>query len=128
VNRARLISASSEGMTIGYHQYPDITLIDLVDRLLGTRRLKTRKEVAERQKRTHRRHPSEGFGTMNVVDELNRFLDPEEHVVVADVGDALYASVELETDDFLGLGYYNSMGFGVPAAVAAQLALPKKRT
>jgi indolepyruvate decarboxylase len=65
---------------------------------------------------------------MNVVDELNRFLDPEEYVVVADVGDALYASVELETDDFLGLGYYNSMGFGVPAAVAAQLALPEKRT
>ncbi len=64
---------------------------------------------------------------MDVVDELNRFLVPNEYVVVADVGDALYASVELETDDFLGPGYYNSMGFGVPAAVAAQLALPEKR-
>ena len=64
---------------------------------------------------------------MDVIDELNRFLVPEQYVVVADVGDALYASVELETDDFLGPGYYNSMGFGVPAAVAAQLAAPDKR-
>src|SRR5262249_7173745 len=44
-----------------------------------------------------------------------------------DVGDCLYASVDLRTDLFLGPGYYNSMGFGVPAALAVPLARPDRR-
>jgi indolepyruvate decarboxylase len=43
------------------------------------------------------------------------------------VGDCLYASVDLRTDHFLGPGYYNSMGFGVPAAIAAGVAVPERR-
>lgn len=43
------------------------------------------------------------------------------------VGDALFASVELETDMFLGLGCYSSMGFAVPAAVGAGLVESGRR-
>lgn len=39
----------------------------------------------------------------------------------------MYACVDLRTDIFLGPGYYNSMGFAVPAAIAAELAWPKRR-
>jgi hypothetical protein len=39
----------------------------------------------------------------------------------------MYACVDLRTDIFLGPGYYNSMGFAVPAALAAELAWPKRR-
>jgi indolepyruvate decarboxylase len=39
----------------------------------------------------------------------------------------MYACVDLRTDHFLGPGYYNSMGFAVPAAIAAGLAWPHRR-
>jgi indolepyruvate decarboxylase len=39
----------------------------------------------------------------------------------------MYACVDLRTDTFLGPGYYNSMGFAVPAAIAAELAWPGRR-
>jgi indolepyruvate decarboxylase len=61
------------------------------------------------------------------VEELNTFLTPGRFTVVADVGDCMYACVDLRTDIFLGPGYYNSMGFAVPAALAAGLAWPKRR-
>ena len=47
--------------------------------------------------------------------------------MVADVGDALFASSELVIrgqTEFLSPAYYTSMGFAVPAALGAQLARP----
>src|SRR5712671_2565990 len=55
---------------------------------------------------------------------LNSFLD-EQTVVVADVGDALFAAAELfihQRTEFLGPAYYASMGFAIPAGIGAQLA------
>jgi TPP-dependent 2-oxoacid decarboxylase len=47
--------------------------------------------------------------------------------VVTDTGDCMYAGMSLKTDIFLAPGYYVSMGFGVPAAIGAQLAMPERR-
>jgi indolepyruvate decarboxylase len=58
---------------------------------------------------------------------LDRVAAGRPIVYTADVGDALFASVDLETDMFLGPGYYASMGFAVPAAVGAGLAEPGRR-
>jgi thiamine pyrophosphate-dependent acetolactate synthase large subunit-like protein len=71
--------------------------------------------------------PSGHLTTRAIVEELNAFLTPGRFTVVADVGDCMYACVDLRTDIFLGPGYYNSMGFAVPAAIAAELAWPKRR-
>lgn len=73
------------------------------------------------------RAPSGHLTTRAIVEELNAFLTPGRFTVVADVGDCMYACVDLRTDIFLGPGYYNSMGFAVPAAIAAELAWPKRR-
>jgi indolepyruvate decarboxylase len=48
-------------------------------------------------------------------------------MVVSDVGDCLYAGLSLKTDLFMAPGYYSSMGFGVPAAIGAQVAKPDMR-
>ena len=39
----------------------------------------------------------------------------------------MYTGMSLKTDIFLSPGYYVSMGFGVPAAIGAQLAMPERR-
>ncbi len=63
---------------------------------------------------------------MHVINEL---LDGET-IVVADIGDSLFAATELvihDSTDFLSPAYYTSMGFAIPAAVGACVARPKER-
>lgn len=127
VDRASLISASSEEIGVGHHRYPDVTLVDLVEFLLATQELKRRVLRSPRRVPARVRPRSGSLTTRAMVEELNAFLTPGRFTVVADVGDCMYACVDLRTDTFLGPGYYNSMGFGVPAAIAAELAWPKRR-
>lgn len=128
IDRARLISATSDEVTISHHRYPDVTLPDLIEHLLATPGL--RRWPLRRPRRPSDRSRRSAGGrltTGDVVEELNRFVRPKEDLVVADVGDCLYACAMLRTEHFLAPGYYNSMGFGVPAATAAQLAVPGRR-
>ena len=60
---------------------------------------------------------------------LNESLD-DRTLVIADVGDALFASSELVVrgqTEFISPAYYTSMGFAVPAALGATLARPELR-
>lgn len=127
VDRASLISASSEEVSVSHHRYQDVTLVDLVDFLLTSRAVRRRTLRIRRPGPAWVRGRSGELTTRAIVEELNSFLTPGRFTVVADVGDCMYACVDLRTDTFLGPGYYNSMGFGVPAAVAAELAWPKRR-
>jgi indolepyruvate decarboxylase len=64
-----------------------------------------------------------------VIARLNLLLD-DKTIVIADIGDALFAATELETQgqtEFIGPAYYTSMGFSVPAALGAQVARPNHR-
>ncbi|WP_404305129.1 alpha-keto acid decarboxylase family protein [Neorhodopirellula lusitana] len=72
---------------------------------------------------------AQGLRTSEMMRELNRWLDVDT-IVIADVGDALFASTELTIHDrgeFLGPAYYTSMGFSVPAALGAATAKPDHR-
>jgi indolepyruvate decarboxylase len=51
-------------------------------------------------------------------------------IVVSDVGDCLFAAIELRVHDqteFLASAFYTTMGFAVPAALGAQIARPDHR-
>ena len=65
-----------------------------------------------------------------LIARLNESLD-DETVVIADIGDALFAATELVIrgrTEFLSPAYYTSMGFSVPAALGTQIARPDLRT
>lgn len=127
VDRPNVISASSEEIAVSYHRYPDVNLVDFIEYLLASDEVK-RQEFIRPEPLQAPRPPSPGrLRTADIIEELNAFVVPGRYIVVSDVGDCLYASIDLRTDHFLGPGYYNSMGFGVPAAVAAQLAVPDRR-
>ena len=127
VNRSTLISASSERIIISNHRYSDVTLLNLIDFLLESKEVEPRKFHKPRLPEAPRPPSSGRLRMIDIVEVLNSFITPARFVVTSDVGDCLYCAIELCTEDFLGPGYYNSMGFGVPAAIAAQLAAPERR-
>lgn len=54
----------------------------------------------------------------------------DEHIIATDFGDCLFGSSDftLTENSFLSCAYFASLGFGTPAAIAAQLAFPQRRT
>lgn len=125
-DRRKVVSALHDATTVSYHRYPDVSLEELMDALL------TQPEPPTRTAPLPPPLPPEPApaGTLTpdaIIAVLNRMAAGRPVLFTADVGDALFASVELETDMFLGPGYYSSMGFAVPAAVGAGLAEPGRR-
>jgi TPP-dependent 2-oxoacid decarboxylase len=53
----------------------------------------------------------------------------ENHLIVSDVGDCLFASSDLvlNQNSFISCAYFASLGFGIPGAIGAQIADPKRR-
>ncbi len=125
-DRRKVISALHDGITVSYHRFPDVPLEDLMDALL------TQPEVSRRtaplpRPPSLRPTPAGPLTPDTIIAVLNHVAANRPILYTADVGDALFASIDLETDMFLGPGYYSSMGFAVPAAVGAGLAEPGRR-
>ncbi|MFO1499606.1 MAG: thiamine pyrophosphate-binding protein [Verrucomicrobiota bacterium] len=129
---ARCIRATSEKMSVRYHNYEEVRFKDFMRGLLQLR-LRRRSPLSWPERRppaARRAQPRAGGLTVRQLFEtLNDFLSSE-MMVVADVGDALFGAADLfihHSTEFLGPAYYASMGFAVPASVGAQLASPHLR-
>ena len=74
-------------------------------------------------------HPEAPITISRLMARLNCSLD-DSTIVIADIGDALFASSELiihRRTEYLSPAYYTSMGFAVPAALGAMVARPDLR-
>ncbi len=149
------VHATSENIRVKYHVFQDVPLQDFMRELLASPRLGRRtfalpatqnippaaleaqshEENAEEGKRRRGEEEKgkaslqEAVSMKTIVEELNRFIRPE-HLVVTDVGDCLFAGLDVQTRHALGFlcpAYYLSMGFGVPGAIGAQIADPNAR-
>ncbi len=125
------IYATSEQLRIRHHHFHDVRLADFVDDLVA-RGLKPRSPLppapTDWNKEPFVLEPQRPITIIRLMDRLDEQL--EDTIVVADIGDALFASTELTTrgrTDFLSPAYYTSMGFSVPAALGAQVARPEAR-
>jgi indolepyruvate decarboxylase len=128
---ARTIAATSEKLTIRYHNFEGVRFEDFIRGLL-------RAPIRQRAPlRFPRPQPDKPFlpavrkkiTIRRLFQRLNTFLD-HDTVVISDIGDALFGALDLfihQRTEFLGAAYYASMGFAVPAAVGVQLADPGKR-
>ncbi|MCQ4574865.1 MAG: thiamine pyrophosphate-binding protein [Candidatus Brocadiales bacterium] len=123
-----IIQATSEQVCVSHHCYKDVNLQDVMKGLLKTKTLKRRSFKPPRKEtvRKKKARAAKKLTVATIIDELNNFLT-NKHLVISDVGDPLFASVELKTDIFIGPAYYASMGFATPGAIGAQLALPSRR-
>lgn len=128
-----LIQVNAGEVTVGYHRYDGLHFHSVVNQLLlvATAKLAPTlrfevpsipREVIESGK------DSKALTVACMIEEPNDLLtNKDDYSVVTDTGDCMYAGMSLKTDIFLSPGYYVSMGFGVPAAIGAQLAMPERR-
>ncbi|MBV9386941.1 MAG: alpha-keto acid decarboxylase family protein [Chroococcidiopsidaceae cyanobacterium CP_BM_ER_R8_30] len=127
----RSISVTSEKTSIQLHNYEGIRLQDFVQGLVTA-------DIQRREtKLPNRSEPPTVFSPVanqaitiaRLFERLNFFLS-NDMIVLADVGDALFAGIDLLIHGktrFLSPAYYASLGFAVPAGIGAQMAHPNVR-
>jgi indolepyruvate decarboxylase len=129
---ARCIYATSEALQISHHHFHGVLLSDFIQGLAEAnlhappRCLPPRADAGVAAYRLRAEDP---VTITRLMQRLNQTLD-ESTVVIADVGDALFASSDLvirQQTEFLSPAYYASMGFAVPAALGVMIARPELR-
>ncbi len=129
---AKCIYVTSEQLRIRHHHYHDVLPGDFIDELLSRDPTPPRREsppLSDHAEQPFQLRPTEPLTITRVMARLNQQID-DQTIVIADIGDALFAATELVTHDrtdFISPAYYTSMGFSVPAALGAQVARPDDR-
>ncbi len=129
----RCIYATSEQLRIRHHHFHNVLLADFIRELAARRPHPPRRPIPKVQSLATKKFvlaPSEPIRISRLISRLNESLT-DETVVIADIGDALFAATELVIrgrTEFLSPAYYTSMGFSIPAALGTQIARPHLRT
>jgi indolepyruvate decarboxylase len=131
IDQAKTIYATSEELSISYHNYENVQLKDFLQGLIDAdidRRVRT-DIPSPKVPQNFSAVQGQKITVQRLFQRLNAFLT-NKTVVIADVGDALYGGIDLvihQGTDFLCPAYYASLGFSVPASIGAQLANPNLR-
>ncbi len=132
VKRERAVWATGGRVNISFHTYTEVALGDFVAALAAGRHRRIRETIRyhDNLRRTPARNPSLPLRVNEILLELNDFLEerPGYHVV-AESGDSLFGGLELRVRGeglYMAQGYYASMGFGVPAALGAQIGTGRR--
>lgn len=128
-----VIYATSEQLQISYHQFPNVPLGDFLGKVIAANPSPARRHIPDQ---LHLKKPhafvvksDQALSVTRIIERINTQLDAQT-IVIADIGDSLFASSELvihERTDYLSPAYYTSMGFSVPAALGACVAKPQDR-
>jgi indolepyruvate decarboxylase len=129
---SKCIYVTSEKLRIHHHHFHDVLLSDFVKRLAKADLHAPRRPVpvdksAEGEPFVPK--PEQKVTMKRLFQLINETLG-ENMVVVADVGDSLFAASDLTIHghtEFLAPAYYTSMGFAIPAAIGVQVANAKLR-
>lgn len=121
------IHANCDKIGIHHHRYDNVLFSDYINALVKAPIHHRQLDVIPRPQ-----HPAsfvaprseKNITVKNLFEQINSFLT-EEHIVMADVGDALFGANDLyiyRDTKFLASAYYASLGFAVPGAIGAQMA------
>jgi len=126
-----MIRASMNEVVISAHRYPRVALADFLTKLMGS--VKTCSEAYPAKPVALASNafpePDRPITIARLIERINQALS-DEMIVVCDVGDCLFAAIDLqvhEQSEFLASSFYATMGFAVPAALGAQVARPDHR-
>ena len=128
VSRESSVWAADGRVNVSFHQYTDVTLRDFVRKLAGEKLPRFREKVRYHDNLKAPRGSAASTRPLTVNDmlvETNRFLaESGRYHVLAESGDMLFGGLELRLRKgglYFAQGYYASMGFGVPAALGAEI-------
>ncbi len=129
LDATRTIFATSSELRISHHHFHHVLLQDFIRALAAARPKAARRTLPPGPAAAagvYAIEPDAPITTTRLVRRLDDSLD-DKTLVIADVGDALFAASELVIrgqTEFIAPAYYTSMGFAVPAAVGAKTARP----
>lgn len=131
INPKNMIRAAANEVIISAHRYPQIFLADYLSEL--QRAIQPAESGftpnAMALDTFNFPEPDRNMSVTRLITRINQALS-KEMIVVCDVGDCLFASIDLrvhEQSEFLASSFYTSMGFAMPAALGAQTARPDHR-
>ncbi|QDU81426.1 Indole-3-pyruvate decarboxylase [Polystyrenella longa] len=123
----RCLYVTSEKLRMGYHHFHDVLLTDFINgltKLKGSKKKRTIPAELKPKLKPYKLDADRKITVSRLFTRLNQQL-ADDTVVVADVGDSLFASADLtiyQHTEFLSPAYYTSMGFAIPAALGVQVA------
>jgi indolepyruvate decarboxylase len=128
LSKKHLLIATARDVYIGHHRYQNVPLARLVSRLFAG--LQRREWAPDPRSAANQLSPEvlapveedDRIKVRHVIAVLNDFL--EDHVdvpIVADTGDAMFASVDIRANEIVAPAYYATMGFSIPAALGLQI-------
>ena len=129
LDAAKSIFATSDELRISHHHFHNVLLEDFLRALVAAKPKAAKRTLPPGPAAAQgpfTLDPDKPITTTRLVRRLDQSLD-DKTIVIADVGDALFASSELVVrghTEFISPAYYTSMGFAVPAALGAQTARP----
>ena len=129
LDAATSIHAASDDLRISHHHYHDVLLDDFIRGLAAAVPRATARPLPPGPAAALKPFvlaPAAVITTTRLVRRLDESLD-DRTIVIADVGDALFASSDLVIrgqTEYIAPAYYTSMGFAVPAALGAKTARP----
>jgi len=131
IDSEHVVILAPEELYVRHHLYPGIDMKRFLEALIAALPESTE---AERPVGRHVLPPFIPEAGREITMErlitcINTFLD-ENTIVITEAGDPLFGALDIRVhgmNDFLSPAYYASLGFGVPAAVAVQLAAPDRR-
>jgi indolepyruvate decarboxylase len=128
LTESNLMLAVADDVFIGHHRYQRTPLTRIVERLGAEEALRRRTGAlpvrpGEEIEASLAAPEDDAVTVRQVIAVLNRFLDQHPDVpLVCDTGDALFASVEIRSNEVMAPAYYATMGFAVPAALGLQVS------
>ena len=131
LSAGRTIHATADAITIKHHHYDSVLFEDFVG-ALATSPLPSfpTRSYPEQSCEVFTDPPANAHITLRFLFGHLDGLLHEKTIVIADVGESLFASADLhvrQSCEFLSPAYYTSMGFSVPAALGAGFADPSLR-
>ncbi|MFA6163267.1 MAG: thiamine pyrophosphate-binding protein [Methylobacter sp.] len=127
-----MIRAALNEVMISAHRYPRVALADFLAALASSVKPCSGEGLslpAVALEASGFPEPNRPITTARLIGRLNQALSPE-MIVVSDVGDCLFAAIDLrvhEQSEFLASSFYATMGFAVPAGLGAQISRPDHR-
>ncbi|GAB4452828.1 MAG: thiamine pyrophosphate-binding protein [Armatimonadaceae bacterium] len=132
LDESRTIHATAGKLAVRRHRYMNVPFEVFVRALSDAPempRFENRELPKPHYAFTQRPADSDAVTLQGMFGHIDSLLN-EKMIVVADVGESLFASTDLrvrERTEFLSPAYYTSMGFAVPASIGTRFAAPELR-
>ncbi len=124
----RTVQALDGEVRLGYYVYPELPLAGLVEALL-----ERAVPIGDARRAPRPEYPTglvadgEAITPTDIARAVNDLFAAHGPMpIAADMGDCLFAAMDIAQTELVAPGYYAGMGFGVPAGIGGQLATGRR--